>query len=147
MSWSITRITHLKYPEITVRVSEFEAGGSLHVFRWVNGKQMSRSLKCRRRDLGSNQKAQEKEARRLACEYIEDRTHISRKEIDHLRTHFLVLSQRASAACEALTERMDAPMTVPLLESIMTDDERANMKENLRLSQSQGSLARKVKAH
>lgn len=71
MSWSITRIRHPKYPAITVRIGEFEAGGILHAFRWVNGKQSSRSLKCRRNDLGANPKAQEKEARRIACEYIE----------------------------------------------------------------------------
>ena len=71
MSWSISRIKHPMYPAITVRVGEFVAGGILHVFRQVNGKQTSRSLKCRSCDLGSNPKAQEKEARRLACEYIE----------------------------------------------------------------------------
>lgn len=71
MGWSIKRIKHPRYPDITVRVGEFEAGGSLHLFRWVNGRQTTRSLKCTRRDLGSNPKAQEKEARRLACDYIE----------------------------------------------------------------------------
>lgn len=67
-TWSITRFKHPLYPEFTVRVAEFQAGGMLHVFRKIDGKQTSRSLKCRRRDLGSNQ---EQEARRLACEYIE----------------------------------------------------------------------------
>jgi integrase len=71
MSWSIARIKHPEYPNITVRVGEFEAGGILFAFRWVNGKQTSRSLRCRRRDLGSTLKGQEKEARRLACEYID----------------------------------------------------------------------------
>jgi integrase len=44
----------------------------LHVFRWVNGKQTSRGLKCRRADLGMTTKAQVQEARRLGCEFIEE---------------------------------------------------------------------------
>lgn len=70
-TWSITRIKHPKHPQFSVRVGEFQAGGMLHFFRKVNGKQTSRSLKCRRCDLGSTPKAQETEARRLAIEYIE----------------------------------------------------------------------------
>lgn len=71
MSWSITHIKHPLYPEYTIRVGEFVHDGILHFFRQVNGKQTSRSLKCRRCDLGANKTVQEKEARRLACEYIE----------------------------------------------------------------------------
>lgn len=67
-TWSVAHIKHSSYPEITVRVGEFQRGGILHVFRQVNGKQTSRSLKCRRCDLGSN--AEEK-ARRLAYAHIE----------------------------------------------------------------------------
>jgi hypothetical protein len=70
-TWSITRIKHSKYPEITGRVGEFQAGGMLHFFLQVNGKQTSRSLKCRRCDLGADKTVQEKEARRLAIDYIE----------------------------------------------------------------------------
>src|SRR5438876_40802 len=66
--WSVTRIKHPSYPEMTVRVGEFQAGGMLHLFRKVNGKQQSKSLHCRRRDLDSNQ---EQHARRLAASYIE----------------------------------------------------------------------------
>lgn len=61
MSWSVKRIKHPRYPEFTVRVREFESGGSLHVLRQVNGKQMSRSLKYKRRDLGSTQKTKERQ--------------------------------------------------------------------------------------
>jgi integrase len=64
-------VKHPKYPEFTVRIGEFQVGGMLHAFRMVNGRQTSRSLKCRRSDLGSTPKAQETEARRLAIEYIE----------------------------------------------------------------------------
>lgn len=74
-TWSITRIKHPKYPQFSVRVGEFQAGGMLHFFRKVNGKQTSRSLKCRRSDLGSTLKAQETEAKRLAIEYIEALAH------------------------------------------------------------------------
>ena len=34
-SWSVPRIKHSKYPEFTVRIGEFQAGGMLHVFRKV----------------------------------------------------------------------------------------------------------------
>lgn len=69
--WSVPRIKHPKYPRYTVRVGEFEPGGTLHVFRWVNGKQTSRALSCRRVDLGATTRAQVAEARRIGCEVIE----------------------------------------------------------------------------
>jgi hypothetical protein len=55
--WSVTRIKHPKFPGNTVRIGEYEPGGTLQVFRWVNGKQTSRGLKCRRADLGMTTKA------------------------------------------------------------------------------------------
>lgn len=70
--WSVPRIKHPRYPELTVRVGEFQPGGSLHVFRWLNGKEVSRSLRCRRVDLGSTPKAQVQEARRLGAQFIEE---------------------------------------------------------------------------
>lgn len=70
--WSVTRIKNRKYPQYTVRVGEFEPGGIVHLFRWKNGKQTSKGLKCRRTDLGTTTKAQGKEARRLVCECNED---------------------------------------------------------------------------
>lgn len=47
-TWSVPRIKHPMYPKFTGRVGEFQAGGRLHFFRKVNGKQTSRSLGCRR---------------------------------------------------------------------------------------------------
>ena len=70
--WSVTRIKHPKYPGYTVRVGEYEPLGTLHAFRWVNGRQTSQSLACRRADLGTSKKAQEQKARQLACDYIEE---------------------------------------------------------------------------
>lgn len=70
--WSVTRIKHPKFPRFTVRIGEYEPGGTLHVFRWVNGRQTSRGLKCRRGDLGATTKAQVQEARRLGCDVIEE---------------------------------------------------------------------------
>ncbi len=70
--WSVTRITHPKHPGLVVRVGEYQSGGTLHVFRWVRGKQVSRSLKCRRVDLGTTTRQQEREARRLGAEFIEE---------------------------------------------------------------------------
>lgn len=71
--WSVTRIKHPKHPGITVRVGEYEPGGTLHVFRWDNAKrqQVSRSLKCRRVDLGATKAKQEERARQMGCEIIE----------------------------------------------------------------------------
>jgi integrase len=70
-TWSIARIKHPKYPEFTVRVGEYVDGGVLQVFRMVDKKLKAKSLKCRRAQLGSTPKAQEQEARRLACVFIE----------------------------------------------------------------------------
>jgi integrase len=70
--WSVPRIKHPKFPAYTVRIGEYQPGGTLHVFRWVNGKQTSRALKCRLADLGTTTKAQVQEARRLGCEFIEE---------------------------------------------------------------------------
>ena len=70
--WSVTRITHPTYPGTTVRVGEFEPGGTLHVFRQVNGNQRSRSLKVRRADLGRTPAQQVQEAKRLGCAFIEE---------------------------------------------------------------------------
>jgi hypothetical protein len=47
-TWSVTRIKHPSYPKITGRVGEFQAGGMLHFFRKVNGKQKSESPKLPR---------------------------------------------------------------------------------------------------
>jgi integrase len=69
--WSVTRIKHPKFPRLTVRVGEFTPGGMVHVFWWTTGKQRSRSLGYRRLDLGPSKAAQEREARRLACDFIE----------------------------------------------------------------------------
>ncbi len=69
--WSVTHIKHPQYPGFTVRVAEYHPGQTLHVFLWRNGKQISRSLKRRRIDLGPTTKAQEREARRLGAEFIE----------------------------------------------------------------------------
>ena len=69
--WSVTHIKHPQYPGFTVRVAEYHPGQTLHVFLWRNGKQVSRSLKRRRVDLGPTTKAQEREARRLGAEFIE----------------------------------------------------------------------------
>lgn len=70
-SWTVTRIKHPKHPRYTVRVGEWRKGEALHVFWWDDGKQRSRSLGCRRIDLGAGKVAQEREARRLGCEFIE----------------------------------------------------------------------------
>lgn len=68
--WSVPRITHPQHPTITVRVGEFEPGGMLQVFRQVNGRQTSRSLKVRRADLGRTRVQQEQEAQKLGADYI-----------------------------------------------------------------------------
>jgi hypothetical protein len=70
-TWSVPHIKHPGYPQFTFRVGEYEAGGVLQIFHMEDKKLKAKSLKCRRRDLGSNQNAQEKEARRLAWIYIE----------------------------------------------------------------------------
>lgn len=70
-TWSVPHIKHPGYPEFTFRVGEYVAGGVLQIFHMEDKKLKAKSLKCRRRDLGSNQNAQEKEARRLAWIYIE----------------------------------------------------------------------------
>ncbi len=70
--WSVPRIKHPQHPAFTVRVGEYERSGTLHVFRWANGKQSSRSLKCRRVDLGRTPAQQINEAKRLGCEFIEE---------------------------------------------------------------------------
>lgn len=71
--------------------------------------------------------------RKLAL-ILEDRTHVRREDIQRLRTQFLELHQRVQAACVAINERMEVPMNVPLLESIMTDEQRLRLKENMRVS-------------
>ena len=50
-TWSVERITHEDYPGYTVRIGEYAPGGTLQVFRWINGRQTSRSLKKTRADL------------------------------------------------------------------------------------------------
>jgi len=79
--WSVPRIKHPKFPGHTVRIGEYEPGGTLHVFRWVSGKQTSRALKCRRADLGKTTNAQVQEARRLGCEFIEELVAIPRTTV------------------------------------------------------------------
>lgn len=70
--WSVPRITHPQHPGITVRVGEFEAGGVLQVFRQVNGRQTSRSLKVRRAELGRTSAQQVQEAKKLGADYIDE---------------------------------------------------------------------------
>jgi hypothetical protein len=56
-----------------VRVGEFEPGGILHVFRQVNGKQRSRSLKVRRVDLdGDTPKKKIAAAETLGHDFIKE---------------------------------------------------------------------------
>jgi integrase len=81
--WSVKRIKHPKFPRFTVRVGEFTPGGILQVFWWATGKQRSRSLGYRRLDLGAGKSAQEREARRLACEFIEKLASVPTDRIDH----------------------------------------------------------------
>ena len=70
--WSVHRIRHPKYPGYTVRVAEYpRPGGTLYAFRWIDGRQRMTSLKCRRVDLGKTPTVQEREARKLACVFIE----------------------------------------------------------------------------
>ncbi len=59
------------HPRLTVRVGELRRDGTLQVLWWQGGKQRSRSLGCRRVDLGTGKTVQEREARRLGCEFIE----------------------------------------------------------------------------
>lgn len=68
--WSVPRITHPDHPGVTVRVGEYVRGGTVHVFRMINGAQRSQSLKVRRTDLGSTPNDQVKEAQRRGREYI-----------------------------------------------------------------------------
>jgi integrase len=70
--WSVSRIKHPKHPKHTVRIAEYEPGGTLHLFRWINGKQRSHSLNLRRADLGESPKAQIHRAHQLGCEIIEE---------------------------------------------------------------------------
>lgn len=70
-SWSVVRIKHPKHPHLTVRVGEWRKDETLHVFWWSGGKQQSRSLGCRRIELGAGKAVQEREARRLGCDFIE----------------------------------------------------------------------------
>lgn len=68
--WS-PRIRHHNYPGFTVRIGEYEPGGRLHAFRWVNGKQVSRKTGKRRVDMGSTPKAQIRAATKMGCDMIE----------------------------------------------------------------------------
>lgn len=44
--WSVTRIQHPMYPQFQkVRVGEYVRGGTLHVFRKIDGKQRSWSIR------------------------------------------------------------------------------------------------------
>jgi hypothetical protein len=70
--WSVPRIKDRKFPGHTVRIGEYEPGGTLHVFRWVNGKQRSCALEYRRVDLGATPKAQIEKAYQLGCKIIEE---------------------------------------------------------------------------
>lgn len=66
-TFSVARIIHPEYPDIVVRVGEYAPGGMLHVFRWIDGRQVSRTLKVRASELGSDP---EKMAKQLACAVI-----------------------------------------------------------------------------
>jgi integrase len=70
--WSVTRIQDPKHPGHTVRIAEYVPNGMLHVFRWIDGRQVSRSLKKTRAQLGTTPREQEREARRLGCLFIEE---------------------------------------------------------------------------
>ena len=69
--WAVSRIKHPSHPKLTVRVAEWVGGGTVHAFYWEHGKQRSKSLGCRRVDLGSTPKQQVQEARRLGSQFIE----------------------------------------------------------------------------
>lgn len=55
-----------------VRITELRKGSTLNVVWMENGRQVMRSLKCTRADLGADDKAQQAEARVLACTFIEE---------------------------------------------------------------------------
>lgn len=56
--WSISRITDARYPGRVVRVTELTTNGVLYLCYRQDGKQRMRSLKRRRKDLGSTARAQ-----------------------------------------------------------------------------------------
>ncbi len=71
-TWSVPRITHPKYPQFLLRITELKAGGPLYAVRMVDGKQKMTSLRCIRADLGRTTKEQERLARAYALDLIEE---------------------------------------------------------------------------
>ena len=70
--WSVPRIQHPKYPGFTVRISELSPGRNVYAVRMVNGRQKMTSLRRTRADLGKDDKTQERAARALALDLIEE---------------------------------------------------------------------------
>jgi hypothetical protein len=64
---------------------------------------------------------------------LADRTHVRRAAVQQLHQQFQQLLQRVEAACAALEERMDVPLTVPELEPVMSDADRAHLREQVGL--------------
>jgi hypothetical protein len=70
--FSVPRIQHPKYPGIAIRIGQSHQGSGLHVFRWIDGKQRSVSLKKTVADVGATLAKQRDEAERLGCLFIEE---------------------------------------------------------------------------
>ncbi len=70
--WSVPRISDPRFPGWTVRITELTGGGGmLYACFRRDGKQVMRSLKLRRKDLGKTAKAQREKARAIALDVIE----------------------------------------------------------------------------
>lgn len=70
--WSVPRIRDPRHAGLTVRVTELRRGGTLNVVWMENGRQVMRSLRCTRADLGATGDDPESRARVLACTFIEE---------------------------------------------------------------------------
>ena len=69
--WSVARVRDPRYVGLTVRITELRSGGVLFACFRKDGRQKMKSLKLRRRDLGSTAKAQREKARAIALDVIE----------------------------------------------------------------------------
>lgn len=69
--WSVPRVQDPRYAGWTVRVSELRSGGTLYACFRQGGRPKMRSLKLRRKDLGSTAKEQKARARAIALDIIE----------------------------------------------------------------------------
>ena len=69
--WSVPRVQDPRYAGWTVRVSELRSGGMLYACFRQGGRPKMRSLKLRRKDLGSTAKEQKARARAIALDIIE----------------------------------------------------------------------------